>query len=42
MTIPSSELSNWGTDDSILLDIVSAKFGKTIAEKVQKGVHYTY
>lgn len=38
----SEELSNWGTDDSILLDIVAAKLGTTIVEKIHKDFHYTY
>ncbi len=42
VVLPTLELSNWGTDDSVLLDIISAKFGKSISEKLQKDIHYTY
>lgn len=42
VVLPISDLSSWGTDDSVLLDIISAKFGKSISEKIQKDIHYTY
>ena len=38
----TEELSTWGTDDSILLDLIAVKLGITITEKVLKDLHYTY
>jgi len=38
----SDELSTWGTNDSIVLDIVANKFGLTITEKVETTLHNTY
>jgi len=38
----SSELATWGTDDSVLLDLIAAKLGTTITEKITKDFHHTY
>ena len=40
--LTSEELSTWGTDDSIVLDLVAAKLGVTILEKVETDLHHTY
>jgi hypothetical protein len=37
----SEELSTWGTDDGVLLDLVAAKLGTTLTDKVQKDLHHT-
>jgi hypothetical protein len=42
LKMTSEELSTWGTDDSVLLDLVAAKLGATITEKVQTSFHHTY
>lgn len=38
----SEELATWGTDDSVLLDLIAAKLGTTITEKIIKDLHHTY
>lgn len=38
----SSDLATWGTDDSVLLDLIAAKLGTTITEKITKDFHHTY
>ena len=38
----SSELATWGTDDSVLLDLIATKLGATLTEKVTKDLHHTY
>jgi hypothetical protein len=38
----SEELATWGTDDSVLLDIVALKLGTTLTEKIVKDLHHTY
>ena len=38
----NEELSTWGTDDSVLLDLVAAKLNNSIVEKVTKDFHHTY
>ena len=38
----SSELSTWGTDDSVLLDLIAAKLGTTVIEKINKDFTHTY
>lgn len=38
----SDELSEWGTDDSVLLDIIAAKLGTSITEKITKDIQHTY
>lgn len=38
----SEELSTWGTDDSVLLDLIATKIGTTITEKITKDLHHTY
>lgn len=35
------ELASWGTDDSIVLDLVAQKLNLSILEKVQKDFSYT-
>lgn len=40
--LTSDELSTWGTDDSILLDIIATKLGTSITEKVAKDFQHTY
>ena len=42
ITILSEDLVTWGIDDSILLDIIAAKLGTTLIEKMVKDLHYTY
>lgn len=42
ISVPSSELSEWGTDDSVLLDIIAARLGNSITEKHQTDLHHTY
>lgn len=42
LEMTSVELATWGTDDSVLLDLIANKLGTTITEKVQKDLHYTY
>lgn len=37
----SEELSTWGTNDSILLDLIAAKLGATLIDKIQKDLHHT-
>jgi hypothetical protein len=38
----SDELSTWGTDDSVLLDLIATKLGNSITEKIVKQFHHTY
>ena len=38
----SDELLTWGTDDSVLLDLIATKLGTSIIEKVTKDLHHTY
>jgi hypothetical protein len=38
----SEELSTWGTDDSVLLDLIATKLGTTLTEKIVKDFHHTY
>jgi hypothetical protein len=40
--LTSDELSTWGTNDSIVLDLIATKFGVTITEKVETNLHNTY
>lgn len=42
ITLTSAELSTWGTDDSVVLDLIATKLGVTITEKVETDLHYTY
>lgn len=35
------ELSSWGTDDAVVLDLIAAKLNTSIVEKVQKDFHQT-
>jgi len=37
----SDELSTWGTDDSVLLDLIADKLGSSIIEKITKDFHHT-
>lgn len=38
----SDELSTWGTDDSVLLDLIATKLGTSITEKITKDFLHTY
>lgn len=38
----SEELSTWGIDDAVLLDLIAAKLGTSITEKIVKNLHHTY
>ena len=38
----SEELSTWGTDDSVLLDLIAIKIGNSITGKITKDLHYTF
>jgi hypothetical protein len=38
----SDELSTWGTDDSVVLDLIAIKLGNSITEKITKDFHPTY
>lgn len=40
--LTSDEISNWGTDDSVLLDLIAVKLGTSITEKIVKDLHHTY
>jgi hypothetical protein len=42
LEMTAEELANWGTDDAVLLDIIAAKLGASVTEKVVKDVHHTY
>lgn len=42
LTMTSEELATWGTDDSVLLDLIAQKLGNTITEKIVKDLHHTY
>jgi hypothetical protein len=41
LVMTTDELATWGTDDSILLDIIASKLGTTV-EKINKELHHTY
>ena len=34
--LTNEELSSWGTDDSVVLDLIASKFNNTIIEKLEK------
>lgn len=42
LDMTSTELATWGTDDSVLLDLIATKLGTTITEKITKDFHHTY
>lgn len=42
ITMTSSELATWGTDDSVLLDLIATKLGTSLTDKVTKDFHHTY
>jgi len=42
LKMTSEELATWGTDDSVLLDLVALKLGTTLTEKIVKDLHHTY
>lgn len=42
ITLTTQELSSWGVDDSVLLDIIASKIGTTITEKITVDSHFTY
>ena len=40
--LTSEELANWGTDDSVVLELIAAKLGVTITQKIETDLHHTY
>lgn len=42
LKMTQEELSTWGTDDSVVLDLVAAKLNNSIVEKLQKEFAHTY
>lgn len=42
ITIRSEALATWGTDDSVLLDLIAVRLGTTIVEKIVKDLQHTY
>lgn len=42
LELTSDELATWGTDDSVLLDIIAVKLGTSIVEKITLDLHHTY
>lgn len=40
--LTTEELASWGSDDSVVLDLIAAKLGTSIVEKTTKDLHYTY
>lgn len=40
--LTSEELATWGTDDSVVLDLIAAKLGTTVTEKVPVDFHHHY
>lgn len=40
--LTSEELATWGTDDSVLMDIIAAKLGTTVTEKITVDLHHHY
>ena len=42
LKMTQEELASWGTDDSIVLDLVAEKLNNSIVEKVQKKFTQTY
>lgn len=42
LELTNEELISWGTDDSVVLDLIAAKLGNTITEKVIVDSHFTY
>lgn len=41
LQMTSDELATWGTDDSVLLDLIATKLGATLTEKLTKDLHHT-
>jgi ribosomal protein L27 len=41
LKLNSSDLANWGTDDSVVMDIVARKLGVTIVEKTVMDMQHT-
>lgn len=41
LQMASEELATWGTDDSVLLDLIAAKLGTTLTDKIEKDLHHT-
>lgn len=42
ITLTAEELLPWGTDDSVVLDIVAAKYNNSIVEKVEADAYAGY
>jgi len=42
LQMTQEELSTWGTDDTILFQLVADKIGVSIVETIIKDFHYTY
>ena len=40
--LTNEELVTWGTDDSVVLDLIAAKLGVTITQKIETNLHHTY
>jgi hypothetical protein len=40
--LTSEELATWGTDDSVVLDLIAAKLGTTVTEKTPVDFHHHY
>lgn len=40
--LTSEELATWGTDDSVALDLIAAKLGTTVTEKITVDLHHHY
>lgn len=41
LEMSAEELTTWGTDDSVVLDLIATKIGSSITEKVFKDFHHT-
>jgi hypothetical protein len=40
--LTNEELATWGTDDSVALDLIAAKLGTTITDKITVDLHHHY
>lgn len=40
--LTSEELSTWGTDDSVVLDLIATKLGTTVIDKITVDLHHHY
>ncbi len=41
LEMTTEELSTWGTDDSVLLDLIAARLGTSLTDKLHKDLHHT-